>query len=136
MGTRTRQVKLPASITYIAPDAFERYSSFEVVPDTYAEKWCRNNGFFCEDMRVFIDKEQASCYEGIPVELKAQCTYPDHVEYYRWERSDDRMNWRVVEDVQGDSLQVSCVEGRKETYVRCRASVGGVLLQSANYATV
>lgn len=136
LGGRAMQVKLPASLSYIAPDAFAPSASFEVVPGSYAAQWCRENGYFCENMRVSVDKEDVVSYADKPVELKALCAYPGRVDFYRWEISSNLKNWYAAEDVTGDSFWAYYTEDLATSYVRCRASVNGVLLDFANYATV
>ena len=136
LGSRALQVKLPASLTYIAPDAFGPFASFEVLPGSYAKQWCIDNGYFYDEMRVSVNVESIVTYADKPAVLKALCSYPGRVDFYRWETSTDLMNWNVVQGQKGETFQVNYIENVEESYVRCRASVNGVLLEYANYATV
>ena len=135
-GSRAMQVMLPASLSYIAPDAFGPNASFVVLPGSYARQWCLDNGRFFDEMRVSVDPESIVCYSDTPVVLKTLCSYPDRVDFYRWETSTDLMNWQVVEGQTRNSIQITYSENQKESYYRCRASVNGVLLEAANMATV
>ena len=135
-GSSAVQVKLPASLTYIALDAFSPNASFEVLPGSYARQWCIDNDYFYDEMRVFVNTEAIVSYADKPAVLKAKCSYPEQVDFYRWETSSNLMTWQAVPDQTGSSIQVSYVDNLKVSYVRCRASVNGVLLEPANYATV
>ena len=135
-GSRAMQVMLPASLSYIASDAFGPNASFEVLPGSYARQWCVDNGRFFDEMRVSIDPDSIVCYSDKPAVLKASCSYPGRVDFYRWETSTDMMNWQVVEGQTRDNIQIIYSEKLEESYVRCRASVNGVLLEAANMATV
>ena len=135
-GSRAMQVKLPASLSYIALDAFGPNASFEVLPGTYARQWCIDNGYFFDEMRVSIEPESIVSYPEKPAVLKASCSYPEKVDFYRWETSTDMMNWQVAEEQTGSSIVVYHSANLKNAYVRCRASVNGVLLEAANTTTV
>ena len=123
MGSRVLQVKLPASVTYIASDAFRPNTAFEVVPGFYAKQWCIDNGFFYDEMRVWVNVSYAVSYADNPAVLKATCAYPSQMDSYRWETSTDLKNWKVAQGQTGASFQADYSDSLQESYVRCRASV-------------
>ena len=106
-GSRAAQVKLPASLTSIALDAFGPNASFEVLPGSYARQWCIDNDFFYDEMRVSVNTNAIVSYADKPAMLQAQCSYPERVDFYRWETSSDQITWQTVEGLTGDSIQVS-----------------------------
>ena len=128
---------LPSTLSSIAPDAFGKDTTFEVLPDSYAQEWCRENGFDYDLMRVYISASAKTLSTGDSVRITTNFPYPGRVSAFRWETSSDQMTWTTAAEGSGTAYTVQYADKAKlssgsSLYVRCRALVHGVLLQAGN----
>ena len=128
---------LPPTLSSIAPDAFSKGATFEVLPDSYAREWCRENGLDYDLMRVPVSASAETLFPGDSVKITTDFPYPDRVSAFRWETSTDHLTWTTAAEGSETAYTVRYADREKlknssTLYIRCQALVHGVLLQAGN----
>ena len=140
-GSSVDTAALPGSLTFIAPDAFEEDCSFEVLPGSYASRWCDEQDAKSENMRISVSPAKATIYPDSDLVLQAECTYPGQVEAWQWEWSEDQKSWTLLPELKGSRTALNVKEEELWSfgdlfYVRCRGRVNGTLLEAGRAAEV
>lgn len=125
VGTGLRRVTFSNTLTYIAPDAFDKDVFFSVLPGSYAKNWCKTNGFSCGDITVTLDAGNVDVYYGTTETISANNALADSFTY-RWEMSTDQQNWTVLENQTGPSLQIPYRTDIGRMFVHCRGSINNI----------
>ena len=140
-GSSVDTAALPDSLTFIAPDAFEEDCTFEVLPGSYASRWCDEQDAKSENMRISVSPAKATIYPDSDLVLQAECTYPGQVEAWQWEWSEDQKSWTLLPELKGSRTALNVKEEELWSfgdlfYVRCRGRVNGTLLEAGRAAEV
>ena len=140
-GSSVDTAALPGSLTHIAPDAFEEDCSFEVLPGSYASRWCDEQDAKSENMRISVSPAKATIYPDSELVLQAECTYPGQVEAWQWEWSEDQKSWTSLPELKGSRAALKVKEEElwffgELFYVRCRGRVNGTLLEAGRTAEI
>ena len=140
-GSSVDTAALPGSLTFIAPDAFEEDCTFEVLPGSYASRWCDEQDAKSENMRISVGPAKATIYPDSDLVLQAGCTYSGQVEDWQWEWSGDQKSWTLLPELKGSRAALNVKEEELWIfgdlfYVRCRGRVNGTLLEAGRAAEV
>ena len=140
-GSSVDTAALPDSLTFIAPDAFEEDCTFEVLPGSYASRWCDEQEAKSENMRISVSPAKATIFPDSDLVLQAVCTYPGPVEDWQWEWSEDQKSWTLLPELKGSLAALKVKEEElwffgDLFYVRCRGRVNGTLLEAGRAAEV
>lgn len=134
IGSGVEYAYLPDSLTYIAPDAFEKNTGFYVVPNSYAQRWCEENDcdYSADPFSISIEETRqdfAFLYPGSGVTASSFYYYPD-VGAYQWELSLDGIEWTEWEGATGKSVYFGYIGDADHLFLRCQLSVNGTKLTS------
>ena len=133
-GSSAEFFYLPPTLSSIAPDAFDKGATFEVLPDSYAQEWCGENGFDYDIMRVYASADNMKLFPGGSSKITTGFPYDSRVSVFRWEVSTDQRTWTTAAEGGAKEFTVQYSDKAKFSagstlYVRCRALIGDMLLQ-------
>lgn len=119
--TGVQQVWLPATLRFIAPDAFDEGTEFLCSPGTYAESWCLENGVEYNYTKPYLSTNRESVLYGQTAILTANGIYPKEATGYIWETRGRERYWTVMEGETGPTLHY--VNTEEEGFIYFRVSI-------------
>ena len=115
---------LPATLNEIAPDAFDKGTAFVCSPDTYAERWCQDNGFDYDYIKPRLSATYNNVRYGETTVLVANAMYDAEPASYIWETRERERYWTVVEGETDRVLRYTNTEDQGYIYFRVSAIWG------------
>ena len=119
-NTGVELVWLPATLKYIAPDAFDKGTGFVCSPNTYAESWCLENGMDYDYIKPYLTATYTKVNYGEVTSLVADPVFGDEPTSYVWEKRGRERYWSVIEGETDRVLRYT--NDQEEGYVYFRVS--------------
>ncbi len=120
VNTGVELVWLPNTLKYIAPDAFDKTAGFVCSPGTYAEQWCRDNGYDYDYIKPYLSVDKKNLHYGETATLTADPVFGKEPTSYIWETRGRERYWSVVEGETGPILRYTNTE--EDGYIKFRVS--------------
>ena len=119
-NTGVELVWLPATLKYVAPDAFDKGTGFVCSPNTYAESWCLENGMDYDYIKPYLTATYTKVNYGEVTSLVADPVFGDEPTSYVWEKRGRERYWSVIEGETDRVLRYT--NDQEEGYVYFRVS--------------
>ena len=119
-NTGVELVWLPATLKYVAPDAFDKGTGFVCSPNTYAESWCLENGMDYDYIKPYLTATYTKVNYGEVTSLVADPVFGDEPTSYVWEKRGRERYWSVIEGETDRVLRYT--NDQEEGYIYFRVS--------------